>query len=129
MSQFYDQVAAQIEGADSQSLSLIEAVNRSEGQRFYRPRGAIAPTNLDDILPSLQKSFARELSNRLVKWLPERATLEILENQLHQLTQQMQNLEAKVEQQIPPEPEALTSVPARELDPVLSRLSPLFEDF
>ena len=74
MSQFYDQVAAQIEGADSQSLSLIEAVNRPEGQRFYRPRGAITPTNLDDILPSLRRSFARELSNRLVRWLPERAT-------------------------------------------------------
>ena len=74
MSQFYDQVAAQIEGADSQSLSLIEAVNRPEGQRFYRPRGAIAPTNLDNILPSLRKSFARELSIHLMRWLPERAT-------------------------------------------------------
>lgn len=74
MSQFYEQVAAQIQGADSQSLSLIEAVNRPQGQRFYRPRGAIAPTNLDDILPSLRKSFARELSNRFVRWLPERAT-------------------------------------------------------
>ncbi len=74
MSQFYDQVAAQIQGADSQSLSLIEAVSRPEGERFYRPRGATQPTNLDEILPSLRKSFARELSNRLVKWLPERAT-------------------------------------------------------
>ncbi|MGB7084242.1 MAG: chromosome segregation protein ParM, partial [Phormidesmis sp.] len=32
------------------------------------------PTNLDDILPSLQKSFARELSDRLLNWLPERTT-------------------------------------------------------
>lgn len=74
MNQFYDQVAHQIQGADSQSLSLIEAVNRPQGQRFYRPRGATRPTDLDTILPSLKKSFARELSNRLIAWLPERVT-------------------------------------------------------
>jgi plasmid segregation protein ParM len=74
MSQFYDQVAAQIQGADSQSLSLIEAVHRPEGERFFRPRGATKPTNLDEILPSLRRSFARELSDRLVAWLPERVT-------------------------------------------------------
>jgi plasmid segregation protein ParM len=67
-------VAAQIQGADSQSLSLIEAVNRAEGERFFRPRGATTPTNLDDILPSLRRSFARELSVRFVEWLPERVT-------------------------------------------------------
>lgn len=74
MSQFYEQVATQIQGADSQSLSLIEVVHRPEGERFFRPRGATKPTNLDDILPSLRKSFARELSDRLVAWLPERVT-------------------------------------------------------
>jgi plasmid segregation protein ParM len=74
MSQFYEQVAAQIQGADSQSLSLIAAVNHPEGERFFRPRGATKPTNLDDILPSLRRSFARELSVRLVDWLPERVT-------------------------------------------------------
>ncbi|MBF2078806.1 MAG: ParM/StbA family protein [Synechococcales cyanobacterium T60_A2020_003] len=74
MSQFYDQVANQIQGADSQSLSLIEAVHKLEGERFYRPRGSTKPTNLDDILPSLRKSFARELSDRLISWLPERVS-------------------------------------------------------
>jgi plasmid segregation protein ParM len=74
MAQFYDQVAVQIEGADSQSLSLIEVVHRPEGERFFRPKGVSKPTDLDEILPSLRKSFARELSNRLLKWLPERVT-------------------------------------------------------
>ncbi|OLP17254.1 chromosome segregation protein ParM [Leptolyngbya sp. 'hensonii'] len=74
MNQFYDQVAAQIRGADSQSLLLIEAVNRPEGERFFRPRGESRPTDLDEILPSLRKSFARELCSRLVNWLPERTT-------------------------------------------------------
>lgn len=74
MSQFYEQVAAQIQGADSQSISLIEAVHRQEGERFYRPKGEAKPTDLDTILPSLRKSFARELSDLLITWLPERAT-------------------------------------------------------
>ncbi|MCU0569408.1 MAG: ParM/StbA family protein [Oculatellaceae cyanobacterium Prado106] len=74
MSQFYEQVAAQIQGADSQSLSLIEAVHRPEGERFFRPRGASKPTNLDDFLPSLRRNFARDLSDLLVAWLPERVT-------------------------------------------------------
>jgi plasmid segregation protein ParM len=74
MSQFYEQVANQIEGADSQSLSLIEAVHRPKGKRFFRPQGALKPTDLDDILPPLRRSFARELTNRLIAWLPERAT-------------------------------------------------------
>lgn len=72
MAQFYEQVAAQIQAADSQSLSLISAVHQDEGQRFYRPKGILTPTNLDEILPSLRKSFARELSDRLLNWLPER---------------------------------------------------------
>jgi plasmid segregation protein ParM len=74
MSQFYEQVAAQIQGADSQSLSLIEAVHRPDGERFFRPRGTTKPTDLDDFLPSLRKNFARELSDLLVAWLPERVT-------------------------------------------------------
>jgi plasmid segregation protein ParM len=78
MSQFYEQVAAQIEGADSQSLSLISAVNRSKGDRFYRPRGATKPANLDDILPNLKEHFSREICNRVLEWLPERVTDVIL---------------------------------------------------
>nr|WP_275334580.1 ParM/StbA family protein [Nodosilinea sp. TSF1-S3]MDF0367825.1 ParM/StbA family protein [Nodosilinea sp. TSF1-S3] len=78
MSQFYEQVAAHIEGADSQSLALIAAVNQPQGQRFYRPRGASKPTNLDDILPNLKENFSREMCNRLLAWLPERVTDVIL---------------------------------------------------
>ncbi|MEW6494588.1 MAG: ParM/StbA family protein, partial [Cyanobacteriota bacterium] len=78
MSQFYEQVAAEIEGADSQSLSLITAVNRIKGDRFYRPRGASKPTNLDDILPNLKESFSREICSRVLAWLPERVTDVIL---------------------------------------------------
>ncbi|HEY9607315.1 MAG TPA: ParM/StbA family protein [Allocoleopsis sp.] len=78
MSQFYEQVASHIEGADSQSLSLISAVNRPKGDRFYRPRGATKPTNLDDILPNLKESFSREICSRVLAWLPERVTDVIL---------------------------------------------------
>ncbi len=78
MSQFYEQVAADIEGADSQSLSLISAVNRPKGDRFYRPRGATKPTNLDDTLPNLKESYSREICSRVLEWLPERVTDVIL---------------------------------------------------
>ncbi len=78
MSQFYEQVASHIEGADSQSLALISAVNQPKGERFYRPRGANRPTNLDDILPNLKENFSREMCNRLLAWLPERVTDVIL---------------------------------------------------
>lgn len=74
MSKFYEEVAAKIEGADSQSLYLLEAVHRPAGQRFYRPRGSAKPANLDEIVPELRKKFAQELSSRLVEWLPERVT-------------------------------------------------------
>lgn len=74
MSQFYEQVAAKIEGADPQSLFLIEAVHKPHGERFYRPRGSTKPTNLDEFLPSLRESFAAQLKDRLVEWLPERVT-------------------------------------------------------
>ncbi|NMG22883.1 ParM/StbA family protein [Brasilonema bromeliae] len=78
MSKFYELVAAEIEGADSQSLSLIAAVNRAKGDRFYRPRGASKPTNLDDFLPNLIEMFSREICNRVLAWLPERVTDVIL---------------------------------------------------
>ncbi|NJM69790.1 MAG: ParM/StbA family protein [Scytonema sp. RU_4_4] len=78
MSKFYELVAAEVEGADSQSLSLIAAVNRAKGDRFYRPRGASKPTNLDDFLPNLIEMFSREICNRVLAWLPERVTDVIL---------------------------------------------------
>lgn len=78
MTKFYEQVAAQIEGADPQSLTLIQAVNRPKGDRFYRPRGVTKPTNLDDILPNLKEAFSREMCTRVLEWLPERVTDVIL---------------------------------------------------
>ncbi|MBK4730919.1 ParM/StbA family protein [Oxynema sp. CENA135] len=85
MSEFYKRVAAEVEKVaqsdikvDSQSLTLINAVNRPRGERFFRPRGAVKPINLDDFLPNLQEHFARELSDRVVAWLPERVTDVIL---------------------------------------------------
>ncbi len=74
MSKFYELVAAEIQGADSQSLTLIATVNRLKGDRFYRPRGASKPTNLDDFLPNLTEMFSREICSRVLAWLPERVT-------------------------------------------------------
>ncbi len=74
MDEFYRRVAKNIPGADSQSLALIEAVNRPEGQRRFRPRGESQPTDLDQMLPNLKQTFAKELSQRCIEWLPERVT-------------------------------------------------------
>ncbi|MGD1874928.1 MAG: ParM/StbA family protein [Mastigocoleus sp.] len=78
MNKFYELVAKEIEGADSQSLSLIAAVNKTKGERVYRPRGASKPTNLDDFLPNLTEMFSREICSRVLAWLPERVTDVIL---------------------------------------------------
>ncbi|WP_026100228.1 ParM/StbA family protein [Fortiea contorta] len=78
MNKFYELVAAGIESADSQSLALISAVNKPKGERFYRPRGVSKPTNLDDFLPNLIEQFSREISSRVLAWLPERVTDVIL---------------------------------------------------
>jgi len=72
MAQFYERLAEQIPGADSQSLALIEAINQPDGRRFYRPRGLATATDLDTILPDLKANFARDLYNLLIRWLPER---------------------------------------------------------
>ncbi len=74
MSEFYQRVAGEIEGADSQSLALISAVNKPKGERFYRPKGATKPTNLDDFLPNLTEQFSREICSRVLAWLPDRVT-------------------------------------------------------
>lgn len=73
MSQFYDQVAAQIKGANSEDLTLIEAVHQRAGKRFYRPRGE-KPIDLDEILPRLREIFAKELWERMRQWLPSQVT-------------------------------------------------------
>ncbi|WP_413172096.1 ParM/StbA family protein [Anabaena azotica] len=74
MSKFYEMVAKEIEGADSQSLALISAVNKPKGDRFYRPKGASKPANLDDFLPNLTEQFSREICSIVLAWLPERVT-------------------------------------------------------
>jgi plasmid segregation protein ParM len=74
MSKFYELVAKEIEGSDSQSLALISAVNKPKGERFYRPKGASKPTNLDDFLPNLTEQFSREICARILAWIPERVT-------------------------------------------------------
>jgi len=74
MNKFYELVAAEIDGADSQSLALISAVNKPKGERFYRPKGASKPANLDDFLPNLIEMFSREICGRVLAWLPERVT-------------------------------------------------------
>lgn len=78
MNKFYEMVAAEIEGADSQSLALISAVNKPKGERFYRPKGASKPANLDDFLPNLIEMFSRDICSRVLAWLPERVTDVIL---------------------------------------------------
>ncbi|WP_375539789.1 chromosome segregation protein ParM [Cylindrospermum sp. FACHB-282] len=74
MSNFYEMVAAEIEGADSQSLALISTANKPKGERFYRPKGASKSTNLDDFLPNLIEMYSREICSRILAWLPERVT-------------------------------------------------------
>jgi len=72
MAQFYEQLVDRVPGADSQSLTLIEVVNRAAGERLYRPRGATLTTDLDTILPEVRSNFARDLYNHMIAWLPER---------------------------------------------------------
>jgi plasmid segregation protein ParM len=74
MNKFYELLAAEIEGADSQSLAFITVANKPKGDRFYRPKCASKSTNLDDFLPNLIEMFSREISSRVLAWLPERVT-------------------------------------------------------
>lgn len=78
MSHFYELIACEIEGADSQSLRLIAAVNKPKGERFYRPQGAWIATNLDDFLPNFTEQFSREICSRVLAWLPEGVTYVII---------------------------------------------------
>jgi plasmid segregation protein ParM len=71
MSKLYEMIAAEIEGANSQSLSLISAITKAKGERFYRPKGTSIPTNLDDFLPNLIEQFSREIVSRVLAWLDE----------------------------------------------------------
>ena len=78
MSQFYEDLASKIEGANSQSLNLLKAVHKPDGKRVYRPQGATKPINLDGVIPELRKVFAAKLCDRLIKWIPERVSDVIL---------------------------------------------------
>ncbi|WP_445638529.1 ParM/StbA family protein [Nostoc sp. DSM 114161] len=74
MNKLYELISAEIEEGDSQSLTLISAVNQPRGERYYRPKSACKPTNLDDYLPNLTEMFSREICSRVLAWLPERVT-------------------------------------------------------
>ncbi|MDB9324077.1 ParM/StbA family protein [Nodularia spumigena CS-591/04] len=74
MNKFYEIIAAEIDGADSQSLGLICAVNKPKGERFYRPKSASKPTNLDDFLPNITEMFSRDICYLVFDWLPEGVT-------------------------------------------------------
>ncbi|MEH2091006.1 ParM/StbA family protein [Nostoc sp.] len=78
MNQFYEMIAAEIEGADSQSLELISAVNKPKKERFYRPKVSSKTTNLDDLIPNWIEYFSRKYYSRVLAWLPERVTDVIL---------------------------------------------------
>ncbi|MBD2605407.1 ParM/StbA family protein [Scytonema hofmannii FACHB-248] len=74
MSQFYEILAKEIEGGDSQSLELISAVNKPKGDRFYFPKSARKRTNLDDFLPCFTEQFYRQICDRVLAWVPECVT-------------------------------------------------------
>ncbi|MEH2219466.1 MAG: ParM/StbA family protein [Nostoc sp.] len=74
MNFFYELLAAEIEGADSQCLTFIAVANKPRGDRFYFPKGASKPTNLDDFLPNLTEIFSHELCSHVLAWLPEPVT-------------------------------------------------------
>lgn len=71
MNNLYELIAAEIEGADSQSLALISAITKPRGERLYRPKGVSKATNLDDFLPNLIEMFSREICSRILAWLDE----------------------------------------------------------
>lgn len=79
MNKFYENLAARVkekEGVElnPQSLSLLEAVHKTEGERSYRPRGAKKPINLDPLIKEVRESFAIDLCDRIIEWIPERVT-------------------------------------------------------
>jgi plasmid segregation protein ParM len=74
MSKLYEMIAKEIQGADSQSLALIAATNKAKGDRFYLPKCAAQPTNLDDFLPNLVEMSSRDICSRILAWLPELVT-------------------------------------------------------
>jgi plasmid segregation protein ParM len=79
MNKFYETLALKVkekEGVElnPQSLSLLEAVHKTEGERTYRPRGAKKPISLDPLIKDVRESFAIDLCDRIIEWIPERVT-------------------------------------------------------
>jgi uncharacterized membrane protein YccC len=106
-----------------QSLCISESVRPSP-----------TTVKLEQQVAELQGQFA-DLEQRF--FAKESSRLEAIERQLNQLTQQLAQLALMVNQQpnavSPPElesaAEALSPTTPQEVDPLLSRLSPLLDDF
>jgi uncharacterized membrane protein YccC len=106
-----------------QSLCVSESVRST-------PRTA----QIEQQIAELQRQFA-DLEQRF--FARESNRLEAMESQLNQLTQQLAQLAIMVNQQPNPKPppllesevESLTPTTPQEVDPLLSRLSPLLDDF
>ncbi len=116
-----------------------------EGQ-LYQLAQPSKTEQIEQQLIELHLKFA-ELEQKLLA--KDTSWFEKIEDQLHQLTQQLQDREAKFQhplepeaksrqtllepesnfQQALPEPEAIALDLDKEIDPLLSRLGPLFHDF
>ncbi|NEO33243.1 MAG: ParM/StbA family protein [Symploca sp. SIO3C6] len=75
MSEFYRRVGERIGFGNHESSCLIQAVTALEGDRFFRPKGRRKGIDLDEVLPSLRSTFAEEVCDRVIEWLPERTRI------------------------------------------------------
>lgn len=117
-----------LEGIEGRLFQLLQSPST---EQISQSQQTTPPLTLEQ----MEKQLAVLEQKLLVK---NTSHLERIENQLHQLAQQIQHLPTQQPQQLetrvhktitPPSAEVSTPPPSREIDPVLSRLSPLFEDF